>query len=237
MYSVYMNNKNILLIVLLVVIAIVAYFVFGQKDSGTPPIIDPENSETDPVSTTSSLSQDRKNILVNGKVLLSVDDETIFNFFKSDKSAMCDSSNIDNTPTRKSFCTNKTVFREKTTFAKIVASSSGNKIGFVIESDELSPDTISGIFYPKNTTYKVHLLTTYYLGNDFIGFSPSDTYLVTKDSCFEGVCGFTVKDAATLETVRHFGNPETEPAYTFVRWLTDSKIEYRVGDELKQASL
>jgi hypothetical protein len=231
-----MNNKNLFLIGLLIVIAVAVYFIFSSKDSDTL-TVEQEDVETPSGSITPSLSSDKKSIVADGKVLLSVDDEAIIEFFRSDKSAMCDDSNIDNTPTRRSFCTDKNVFREKVVFTKIVPSSTGNKIGFVIETEELSPDTVSGVFYPKNTTYQVHLLTTYYLGNDFIGFSPADTYLVTKDSCFEGVCGFTVMDAATLETIKHFGNPETEPAYTFVRWVTDGKIEYRVGDELKQASL
>lgn len=177
------------------------------------------------------LSSSKKSITANNGTILEITDKAIMDFFKKNSTGMCDDANNDNTSTRAAFCTKESVFREKSSFTKIIPSSNGSKIGFVIATDELTPDSVVGVFYPYNTTYKVHLLTSYYLGNDFVGFSPNDAYLVTKDSCFEGVCGFTVYNAATLSAIKHFGNSETGPANTFVRWTSNTQFQYTVGAE------
>jgi len=240
------RSTRVLLIVVLALIGVVGYSFFIKKSEPVtqqqvPTSIEKENVTqpvVDPMSTTPSISVDQKSILADGKVLLSIDDEVVLNFFRDKKVGMCDVSNIDNTPTRKSFCTDPEVFKSKTNFSAVTASPDGKKISFSIQTDELTPDTVVGMLYPFNTTYKVHFLTNFYLGNQFISFSPSSKNFVYKSSCFEGICGFFVKDSNTLVDKISFPNqdPESQPGYTFVRWISDIEIEYKVGNELKQLS-
>lgn len=136
-----------------------------------------------------SLSADKKTIISDEKVLLGIDDDTIFNFFKT-KSQLCDEYNITTTPDRKMFCENKITFKKETRFKSIVVSPDGKKVGFTIESDTLSPDTVVGIFYPYNTTNKVNFLSNYYLGNEFLSFSPSGANFVYSSGCWEAACAF-----------------------------------------------
>ncbi|EKE06846.1 MAG: hypothetical protein ACD_18C00258G0002 [uncultured bacterium] len=112
------------------------------------------------------------------------------------------------------------------------------KIGFSIESDTLTPDKVVGIFL--TTDNKVQLLSNYYLGNEFISFSPQSTYFVYKGICWEGLCGLFVKDANTLEDKISLNNPEFLDMRTvdanFINWITDNKISYKLGTETKEVS-
>lgn len=225
---------KILIVLLLIIIGIFTYqqyFNTAATPNLSTPIIIEGNTET--IVTTPELSPDGKSITINDSTVLHIEDETILSYFKNQSTGLCDEYNIHNTPTRTSFCTDAEAFADSVSFTKIAPSATGGKIGFVIASKELAPDTAVGIFYPQNTTYKVHLLTNYYLGNDFIGFSPDDSYFVTKDSCFEGICGFSIYNAATRSKIRHFGNPESEPANTFLRWETNDSFTYSVGAETR----
>ena len=107
-----MNNQkgfaNVVLIgVIVVLVGVVGYFTFVKKSE---PII---------ASATPSLSADRKSIVANGKVLLVIDDDAIFNFFKTE-SQLCGGYNLTSTPDRKTFCENKATFKSKTRFTSIV---------------------------------------------------------------------------------------------------------------------
>ena len=204
-----------ILILVLALIAIIAFVSYSKKPVTLP-----------------SLSEDGKSIIHSTKVLLSIEDPAIFSFFQKAETGMCDSSNITNTATRAAFCTDPLVFKQKTKFTKLVHSVSGTDFGFVVETTELSPDTVVGIVTKTESGNKVTLLTNYYLGNDFLGFSPSGSKFAYKERCWEAVCGFTIKDTATLRTMREFGNPETDPATTFTRWINDSSIEYVLGSEI-----
>ncbi len=229
-----MNQKgfsNILVVILALVIigGIAGYFVFFSKQEPAP-------SPT-PAPATPSLSADKKSIVAGDKILLAVDNDTIFNWFKTE-SHLCDGYNLTSTPDRKMFCENKTSFKNQTRFASIVVSPDKMKIGFTIESDTLSPDKVVGIFL--RSANAVHLLGGYYLGNEFIGFSPNGTNFIYQGGCFEGMCGLYVKNSETLSdkaslSDSEFGDARTRTA-TFVRWLSDNEIEYKLGTELKRAS-
>ncbi len=238
-----MKNKVFVVILAIIILTLLAYFFLKPKDAVSPGGPQSEQISKErfdyelPNSPTPTLSLSAKEIIQNGKIILSVDDDAIFAFFKDPKTGFCDNSNINNTPARKSFCTSKETFKSKTSFSKIVSSPTNGAIGFVIETDELTPDTVTGVYFPQNTTYKVHLLTNYYLGNDFISFSPNGSRFVYKEGCFEAVCGFTIKETNTLKTIRHFGDAEIEPSNVFIRWISDSSIEYKVGTDLKTATL
>ncbi len=186
--------------------------------------------------TASSISSDKKNILIDGKVMLSVDDDVIFAWFKSDKSYLCDAGNINTAPDRKMFCTDKATFRNEVRFRSIVASPDGKKIGFTIETDTL-PDTVVGIFYPSKTSSKVSILSNYYLGNEFISFSPTGVNLVYKGGCFEGNCAFFIKNSEILADQPLTFIPQYADArgnYEFVKWLSDRSIEYKLDGQSNQ---
>ena len=246
-----MNNQkgfaNIVLIgVIVVLVGVVGYLAFVKKSepivqqqptptptqTGTPA---PTPTPIPTASATPSLSADRKSIVANGKVLLVIDDDAIFNFFKTE-SQLCGGYNLTSTPDRKTFCENKATFKSKTRFTSIVSSPDKMKIGFTIESDTLSPDKVAGIFYPSRSTNKVHFLTNYYLGNEFISFSPNGINFVYVGGCFEGYCGLSVKNSETLADKISFGGGDSGVKYTFVRWISDKEIEYKAGDELKRSS-
>ena len=250
----YMNQKgfaNIVLIVLVVIlVGAVGYFALVKKSptptSENPPTNNLPTQQTPPtatnnppatIPTTPSLSADKKSISADGKILLAIDNDTIFNWFKT-KSQLCDGYNLTSAPDRKTFCENKTSFKNQTRFASIVVSPDKMKIGFTIESDTLTPDKVVGIF--SRSANAVNLLGGYYLGNAFIGFSPNGTNFVYQGGCFEGMCGLYVKNSETLADKASLSDSESADARTrtatFVRWISDNEIEYKLGSELKQAS-
>ena len=242
---------NIVLIVLVVILAgAVGYFALVKKSptpvSETQPTNNIPPQQTPPVTTknppvttpaTPPLSVDKKSISADGKILLTIDNDTIFNWFKT-KSQLCDGYNLTSTPDRKTFCENKTSFKNQTRFASIVVSPDKMKIGFTIESDTLSPDKVVGIFSRSANT--VNLLGGYYLGNQFIGFSPNGTNFIYQGGCFEGMCGLYVKNSETLADKASLSASESADARTrtatFVRWISDNEVEYKLGSELKRAS-
>jgi len=230
-----MSKKLIIILVLIILAGFAGYFVFSQKQEIAPVIM--KNDQITPTSGAPRLSTDKKSVVVEGKVLLMIDDDAIFNFFKT-KSQLCDEYNITTTPDRKMFCENKVVFKNETRFKSIVVSPDGKKIGFTIESDALSYDTVVGIFYPYNTNNKVNFLTNYYLGNEFLSFSPSGTNFVYSGGCWEAICAFYIKDSLTLKDKIDFIPPEADMRgnYQFIKWLSDNKIEYKFDTEIKQAS-
>ncbi|MFA7245325.1 MAG: hypothetical protein WC070_04070 [Candidatus Magasanikbacteria bacterium] len=239
-------TNTFLLIITLVVVAVLAgSFVFFQKQKNSPPT--DTNIEitttttkipTPPVAeTTITLSADKKSIMENDKVLLKIDNETIFNWFKT-KSQLCEGYNLTSAPDREKFCTDQASFKSQTRFSSIVVSTDKTKVGFTIESDTLTPDEVVGIFLTSNN--KLELLSNYYLGNEFISFSPENNYFVYKGNCWEGLCGLFVKDATTLKEKISLNNPEfldmKSVDIDFIRWVTDTKIEYKLGTETKQSS-
>ena len=169
--------------------------------------------------------------------MLAIDNDTIFNWFKTE-SQLCDGYNLTSNPDRKMFCENKTSFKNQTKFASVVVSPDKMKIGFTIESDTLSPDKVVGIFL--RSTNKVNILTNYYLGNEFISFSPSGANFVYQSGCFEGICGLFVKNSETFAIKASLNNPEFADYRSqnaiFVRWISDNQVEYKLGTELKQES-
>src|SRR3989338_5119110 len=241
---------NIVLIVLVVIlVGAVGYFALVKKSptptSENPPTNNLPTQQTPPTATNNppatiptppSLSADKKSISADGKVLLSIDNDTVFNWFKT-KSQLCDGYNLTSTPDRKMFCEDKTSFKSQTRFSSIVVSPNKMKIGFTIESDTLTPDKVVGIFL--RSTDKIHLLGSYYLGNEFISFSPSGINFVYQGGCFEGMCGLYVKNSETLADKASLSDSEFADARTrtatFVRWISDNEVEYKLGSEFKKA--
>jgi hypothetical protein len=187
-------------------------------------------------SATPGTSMDRKSVVVNGQAVLAIDDDRIVEWFRT-QSQLCDQRNLTSAPDRRMFCSDKAAFRDRTRFRSVVSSPDGMNVGFTIESDALSPDAVAGIFL--RSTGSVRLLTTYYLGNEFIGFSPTGTNFVYQGNCFEARCGLFIRDSGTLAEKASLNNPtgtgRTQSA-NFLNWISDNEIEYRVGTELRRAS-
>lgn len=229
---------NIWIIALLLIVAGVSgYFVLVKKSPASPSEILPAKNLPVATLVAPSISVDKKSIVAGGNTLLAIDHNTIFNWFKN-KSQLCDGSNITSTPDRKTFCENKIFFKNQTNFASISVSPDTMKIGFTIESDTLAPDSVVGIF--SRTTNTTTLLGNYYLGNEFIGFSPNGTNFVYVGGCFEGMCGLYVKNSETLAEKVSLSDTESADTRTrtatFVKWISDNEIEYKLGTELKRAS-
>lgn len=236
-----LSNTLVIILALVIIAGVAGYFIFSQKQETTPATTNTLTSNTvqntplanAPVSGDPSLSADKKSVVVDGKVLLAVDDDIIFNWFKTD-SQLCDERNLTSAPDRKMFCENKTSFKSETRFSSIVVSPDKMKIGFTIESDTLSPDKVAGIFL--RSTNKIQILTYYYLGNEFISFSPSGANFVFSSYCFESDCGFIIKNSDTLTDKINFGNTPDHSDYRFVKWISDKEIEYKDGTELRRKS-
>ena len=163
----------------------------------------------------------------------------ITGFFRAE-SQLCAESNLNSDAKRQLFCEDEGVFSSMTRFTEIVVSPDQTRVGFTIESDALSPDTVVGILDTTRTADPINFLTNYYLGNQFISFSPSGKNLVYRGSCFEGMCGLFVRDAETLEEKISFNNPvyldSRVESSEFVQWISDDELEYKIGTELKQTT-
>ncbi|MES2224859.1 MAG: hypothetical protein V4478_02635 [Patescibacteria group bacterium] len=221
-------NKKIWIALMLTAVAAIIFLSLRTKQAAAPATtVSPDRAV---------LSADQKSIAIRSS-MLEIDSPAIIAFLRDPKTGLCDAANIHNTPTRTAFCSDTAALRESIHFLSVASSPGGNAIAFTIATNELSPDTAIGMYFPKNTTYKVHFLTNYYLGNAIISFSPSGTYFAYAGNCFEGVCSFAVVETNTLKTVREFSNPETQPASTFVRWIDNKTIEYKEGGTTKRAAL
>jgi hypothetical protein len=234
-----LNQKGLaklLLIVLLIIILalIVVYFARVQNKPTS------QSPATSTPSENIFLSADQKNILAGDEVLLVIDNDEIFDFFRN-QSSLCDEANINNSPEQQMFCEDKQTFKNKTKFTSIVVSGDKQKVGFGISSEILQPDAVVGIFYPYLARDRIHFLTNYYLGNEFISFSPNDKYFVYKAYCWEAMCGLFVRDSETLEELVSINNPEYLDLRTsdvnFVKWLSDNQMEYELGDQTERVSL
>jgi hypothetical protein len=63
---------------------------------------------------------------------------------------------------------------------------------------------------------------------------------VYRGGCFEGMCALYVKDSETfIDKITlsdsEFADGRTADA-TFVRWISDNEIEYKLGSQLKRAT-
>lgn len=179
------------------------------------------------------LSSTKKQIVYNDRILLEVDHQAIVNYFKIE-SQLCNDYSL-NQPGRKDFCTDKNIFKAKTQFNKIEVSSDKKAIGFSITSEVLSPDAVVGIFYPEQSDKPIQFLSKYYLGNQFLSFSPNNQHFIYSHNCWEGFCGLTVKSTSTLKTVLEINNPENaderSEKMVFEKWIDNRTIGYLIDGE------
>jgi len=238
--KVFLNTLVTIITLIIIAGAVKLFLIYKIENPVTTVTTDTTQNETlnnTLIVGTPSLSKDKKSIVVANTVLVSIDTDEIFNWFKN-KSQLCDGYNLTSNPDRKAFCENKVSFKSQTRFSSIVISPDKTDIGFTIESDTLSPDTVAGIFSPS--THSINLLTNYYIGNEFISFSPSGKYFVYQGNCWEGLCGLFIKNSETLTEETLINNPEyvdlRSSNATFIKWISDNTIEYKIGSEIKQES-
>ncbi len=141
------------------------------------------------------------------------------------------------------FCTDKAAFKAKTWFASVVGSPDGAQVGFTITMDPSSDPRFSdsggvaGIFI--KSTGKVQMLSSlysYYLSEQFIGFSPTGGSFVYQSGCWEGNCALFVRDSATLALKASVNTgADRGQNVTFVRWLSDRAFEYKQYTQVFQA--
>ncbi len=183
--------------------------------------------------TIPTLSSNKKDIVANEKVLLAVNHANIMNYFKTE-GQLCDTYYLNN-PERKAFCTDENIFKQKTQFNAIAVSADQTAVGFSVTAEVMSPDAVVGIFYPKRNDQPIHLISKYYLGNQFLSFSPNGQHFIYQHNCWEGYCGLTVKNTATLQTVLEINNPESvderNEKTVFKNWIDNRNISYLINGE------
>ncbi len=212
------------------------YFTFGAN-SGVLSISSIAGGESQIVASEGSpssfayLSADKKSIISDGAVLLAVDDDTIFDFFKY-KSNTCDAYNMTINLVGKKFCEDKLTFRSLVEFTSVAAASDHAKVGFTIRENEFGR-TVVGIFYPWRKEKSVILLTGDDDDNEFLSFSPSGANFVYREGCFELACAFNIKNTETLGDMIDFIPPDADARgnYEFVRWISDNKIVYTLDEK------
>lgn len=180
------------------------------------------------------LSDDHKSILSGNDVLLAIDNDAIFDYFKTTNQP-CSDPGTAATP----FCTDRAVFKAQTSFEAIMPSPDKKAIGFSIQTQSLGTETAAGMFYPYRGEHKVHMLTDLYATNVVISFSPNGASFVYVNNCWEGMCGLTIKNTDTLATEKLINNTNPIDARQedtlFIRWLTDRKVEYRLVNLVNSA--
>lgn len=203
----------------------------NTKDAAQSETINLENPTDELIVPKLALS--KREIVADEKLLLSVNHQDIMNYFKTD-GQLCDAYYLSN-PERKAFCTDKNIFKQKTTFNAIEISADQAVVGFSITAQVMSPDAVVGIFYPKRYNQTVHLISKYYLGNEFLSFAPDGKHFIYQHNCWEGFCGLTIKNTATLQTVLDINNPESvderKEKAVFKKWIDNQTISYLIDGE------
>lgn len=189
--------------------------------------------------TNITLSQDKKNILADWKIIFSIDNNVIHSFMTK-YADLCDESNIDNNSTRKSFCTDISVFTEQTNFKSIKVSPDKTTVAFVIESTTLAPDTAIWFFQTNNPLDTTTIQTNYYLWNDFLEFSPNGGYYIFQGSCWEWSCWLSVNETKThkpVTLINPFVSNDEMRDLKFIKRVSDTSFQYTSNWEFETNSI
>lgn len=215
----------------LILLLLGALFAFYSKNN---PDFESQTEITGPII---ALSADSRSILNNEKIVLDTADEAIFNYFKS--SFLCDDFNISNDIERLNFCQNREFLASKTQFSNFYLSPDKQKMIFTITSEILTPDQALGIYSLDSD--QVTIFSDYYIGNEFISFSPNGDYFVYKGGCFEATCALNVIDTNSLVQVASLSDSEYPDARVrdvfFRRWVSANELEYSLGEDVKLFSI
>jgi len=213
------NNNKIVKFVFMAIIILIGIYLYSS------------------ITTKQELSQNNSSSEnTSGKTVI-IEHPDIFLWFQ-DESSLCDISNINTSPEREKFCTNKDIFKTMSRFVDIQTTQNNLFTVFTIETDALAPDTVVGI--QNRETDKVTMLTNYYLGNDFINLSPDESFFVYRTACFESKCGYGIYDLrsdflTSQSVITTFNIPEfldaREENSIFVEWISNDTFNYKIGDK------
>lgn len=208
-----------------------------------PPANNSQNIQSStPVSGMPSISADKKSIVADGKILLSIDNERIISGFRSNNPWLCEMDQ-DWTKEMRLLCSDRILFKEKSAFTSINVSAN-KAIAFDLEVNRLIPNTYGNEFISEVgifsiSTNKVNLLERSGSNTKFISFSPSGKNFAYRTSCFEGfssLCDIIIKDSETFTTKAALSYNEGTSSNEFVRWVSDNQVEYKLNGELKRKS-
>ncbi len=226
--------------IIVLVLAVITIGVYVYITTNKPQVSHNDNVVTNESVSSESITEDNITTepTIKQPTLLPINDSRIFAWFK-ETSGLCDTFNIESDEHRKAFCTDEAVFANMTRFVATKSSPDQTAIGFTIGSDALAPDTVVGIYFPA--TDAVHMLTSYYLGNTFNGFSPQGTYIAYTTGCFEARCTIVIQETNNLKQTVVINGDVPPDARThnaeFVRWISDNRFEYRLGETTHERSL
>ncbi len=270
-----MNKKNnqkgfvvpVLLAIIVVLIIGGSVYVYQNKNKKeeAPAFVDTGTQQTDQVQQQTNtqtqqpstslpgmpfISADKKSIVADGKILLSIDNERIMSGFRSNNPWLCE-MNQDWTKEMRPLCNNKTFFKEKSVFTSISVSPD-KVIAFNLDVKRSVPSTYGNEFLQEVgifsiSTNKVNLLESSGSNTKFISFSPSGKNFVYRTGCFEGfssLCDLFIKDSETFTTKASLMYKEGMTTNKFIRWISDNQVEYeqttiqnrKEVSELKQKS-
>ena len=243
-----MKKRNLILFTLLfvwIIAALWGYTVYneiqktpaaderGDEDNqdGNENWTEKENSEDEGVDEY-ELSIDGNALLRNSEVVFDLWDERIFSWFQ-DESQLCDEFNRTSSEQREMFCSDRDFFKTQVRFRTAELSRDASTLGFTLESDTLEPDSVVAIYDISRD--ELIFLTNYYLGNEFLSFSPSGEHFVYQWFCFEAKCWLIVWETSSLEDIREINMPEyidmRQLDATFISWSDQRKIEFMLWDE------
>lgn len=244
------NTSLVLIFLLWLIIGIGGYMLYTEMtkenseqianpvedDTIWEDIIDQDDEDTQ-TGVSISVSEDGKIIMRNDVPLLAIDDMRLMNMFR-EESQLCDEFNITSSDERRAFCEEREAFVSQTSFTSIAVSPDMNEIWFKLESEAMIPDALVGFL--SVSSGEIIFLSNFYLWNELIGFSPSGTYFAYRGMCWEAKCGVSIRDSETLEEVWSINNPEyidmRQDDMQFIRWISDSEVEYEIGGEVLQLS-
>ena len=186
----------------------------------------------DEVADEYELSEDWSTLLKNSEGVFSSWDERIFEWFQNE-SQLCSELNRSSSEDRELFCDDINFFASQTRFRTVEISANNSVLGFTIETETLEPDSVVGVYNFRED--ELRFLTNYYLGNEFLSFSPSGEYFVYQWFCFEAKCWLIVWETSSLEDIHDINMPEyidmRQLDATFISWSDQREIEFMLWDE------
>jgi len=214
-------------------LAIVFYVVLATTSCKNPKPNNSNDTISNSVENNSIILSADKKIIMHGEfILLKIDDTKIFNWFKT-KSGLC-SKSPSTSEIRNLFCNDPATFLSKTSFTNIYPTKNNKYVAFEITSEAQLPDVVLGFYNVETKT--VNWLTRYYLGNKFLGYSPDESKFIYKNSCWEAMCGLTVKSTDNLITLKDINNPQLLDTRAsdavFNEWIDNNTIHYTLKNHL-----
>lgn len=175
------------------------------------------------------ISEDEHSVLRSGELLLDTKHEQLVQYLR-EETGLCEESNMNRTPTSKRFCEDLDFFAQEVFFSDLQVDPNSQAVVFAVRTKQLEPDNF--LVWLSLATKDLQVLTPFYLGNEFLGFSSKGKLFAYRTNCWEGMCGIKVGQTATGLEVASFNNPEQfdsrEFDAQFVGWDSEVGLYYRL---------